>query len=66
MYVDEEVSFSLNTDLFDYEKKICDSHHKHVITRDLRIIENKTFRKPLTKGPNYREPRSINFGKAYL
>ena len=30
------------------------------------MLENKTLRKFLTKGPNYREPRSINFRKAYF
>ena len=64
-YVDEEVSFSLKTDLCDCEKsKFCDPHHKHIITRDIRITENKKLRKILTKGANYREPRS--FRKVYF
>ena len=36
-------------------------HHKHIVTGDLRIIENSKIRKLLTKGPNYREPCTLNF-----
>ena len=32
----------------------------------LRITSNKKLRKLLTKGSNYREPKSINFSKAYF
>ena len=32
----------------------------------MRIIENKNLRNLLTKGPNYREPRNINFRIAYF
>ena len=67
IYVDKEVLFSLTTDLCDCEKsKFCNPHHKYIITGDLRIIENKKFRKILTKSPNYREPRSIGFSKTYF
>ena len=59
MYVDEAVSFS------DCEKTgICNSHHKYIITGNLRIIETKNLTKLLTKCSNYREPKSINFRKA--
>ena len=30
------------------------------------MIENKNLRNLLTKGPNYREPRNINFRIAYF
>ena len=46
--------------------KILRPSHKHIRTGDLRITENKTFRKLLTKGPNYRETKSINFSKAFF
>ena len=63
--VDEEVSFCLNTDTCDCaESEFCDPHHKHIITGDLRLIKNSKLRKLMTKGPNYREPRTINFSKA--
>ena len=65
IYVDDEVSFSLNTQSCDCQNSnFCDPHHKHIITGDLRIIENAKLRKLLTKGPNYREPRPLNFSRA--
>ena len=42
------------------------THIKHIITGDLKIIENEKLRKLLTKGPNYRESRNINYSKAYF
>ena len=36
-----------------------DNHHGHIVTGDLRIISNCKLRKLLSKGPNFREPRSI-------
>ena len=33
----------------------------HVVTGDLTIIENESLRNILSKGPKYREPRSINW-----
>ena len=41
--------------------KFCDSTHKHIITGDLRIITNTKLRKLISRGPNYREPRTINW-----
>ena len=41
----------------------CDQDHGHIITGDLRIVENSKLRKLLTKGPNYREPKTVNYGK---
>ena len=65
IYVDDEVSFTRDTTPCECESStFCDPHHKHIITGDLRLIENTKLRKLLTKGPNYREPRSINFSKA--
>ena len=40
-----------------------DSDHGHIVTGDLRIIENQHLRKIISKGPNYREPRNINWKK---
>ena len=40
-----------------------DTHHNHIVTGDLRFIENSELRRLLSKGPNYREPRSINWNK---
>ena len=41
----------------------CDPDHGHIVTGDLRIIENDKLRKLMSKGPNYREPKTINFNK---
>ena len=46
------------------QSEFCNVDHQHIITGDLRIVENNKLRKLLTKGPNYREPRSLNFNKA--
>ena len=43
------------------ESEYCDPHHGHVVTGDLRIIENAKLRKLFSKGPNYRENKTINF-----
>ena len=40
-----------------------DTDHGHIVTGDLRIIENHHLRKLISKGPNYREPRNINWKK---
>ena len=45
----------------------CDPHHKYILIKeDLRIIKDNKLRKLLAKGPNYREPRTINFSKAFI
>ena len=36
----------------------------HILTGDLSIVENNSLRKILSKGPKYREPKPLNFGKA--
>ena len=35
----------------------------HIVSGDLRLIENQDLRKLLSKGPNYREKRTINWKK---
>ena len=40
-----------------------DPDHGHIITGDLRIVSNSALRKLLSKGPNYREPKTMNFKK---
>ena len=64
IFADEEVSFSLDTDPCECaNSSFKDPHHQRIISGDLRIIENSKLRRLLTKGPNYREPRSLNFSK---
>ena len=41
-----------------------DSDHGHIITGDLRIVENNKLRKLFVKGPKYREPSKLDFSKA--
>ena len=50
--MDEEDAFSLNTETCERgHSQFCDPHHKHIITRDLRIIDNFVLNKLITKGP---------------
>ena len=41
-----------------------DSHHGHIVTGDLKIIENLKLRNLLLKGPKYRQPHDLDFKKA--
>ena len=43
------------------ESKFCYEPHGHVITGDLRVIENAKLRELVTKGPKYREPQNQCF-----
>ena len=43
------------------ESKFCHEPHGHVITRDLRVIENARLKKLVAKGPKYREPNRVNW-----
>ena len=42
------------------ESKFCYEPHGHVITGDLRVIENAKLRELVAKGPKYREPNRVN------
>ena len=61
---------SINTSRYNYNAS-CDchnsqfinEHHGHIVTGDLRIIENENLRKLISKGPNYREPKTVNWKK---
>ena len=39
----------------------CYEPHGHVITGDLRVIENARLRELVAKGPKYREPNRVNW-----
>ena len=43
------------------ESKFCYEPHHHVITEDLRVIENAKLRELVDKGPKYREPSRVNW-----
>jgi hypothetical protein len=51
------------TDCECQNSQFVDENHGHVITGDLRIISNPKLRQLLSKGPNYREPKTINWKK---
>ena len=42
--------------------EFCDPHHGHILTGDLRVIDNQKLRKLVSRGPNFREPKMINWG----
>ena len=67
IYIDQEVSFTCNTTPSEWQRsKFYDPRQKHIITGDLRLIGNAKLRKHLIKGPNFREPGSLNFSKTLL
>ena len=45
--------------------KFKNEDHGHVITGDLRIVQNAELRKLLTKGPNFREGRKHDLDKTF-
>ena len=46
------------------DSPFIDRHHGHIITGDLRIVQNNKLRKLLAKGPKYREHEGICWNKA--
>ena len=59
--------FLLNPDILPCKcinSPFADKYHKHVVTGDLRIIDNNPLRKLFTKGPKFRETKTINLEKA--
>ena len=46
-----------------HSSPFVDKDHGHIMTGDLRIIENPHLRKLMSKGPNYREPRGTDWKK---
>ena len=64
VHVDEDVSFVENLPPCScVDSEFCDPHHKHIVSGDLRIITNTKLRKLFSKGPNYREPTTLNYHK---
>ena len=56
---DDEKKMTCECDTSDFK----DSHHGHIVTGDLKIVENIKLRNLFKKGPNYREPKFINWNK---
>ena len=62
--VDEDVSFVRDLPSCECEhSEFSDPHHGHIVTGDLRVVEHRKLRSLLTKGPNYREPKTLNYSK---
>lgn len=62
--IDEDVSVIHNLPSCDCSSsRFCDPHHKHIVTGDLRIIDNEKLRWLFSKGPNYRESKPLNLKK---
>ena len=62
--INDKITYGTNIPYCDCaDSPFVDSDHGHIITGDLRLIENNHLRKLLSKGPNYREPKRINFRK---
>ena len=66
---DDDISFTINSVTNSQfpcscsESTFCDPHHGHIVTGDLRIVENAKLRKLFSKGPNFRENKTINYSK---
>ena len=62
--IDEDISIIQNLPSCECSSSpFCDPHHNHIVTGDLRIIENQKLRKLFSKGPNYREAKPFNLKK---
>ena len=48
------------------ESMFCNKPHGHVITGDLRVIENARLKELVAKGPKYRETNMVNSKAAVL
>ena len=59
----DPVTYGTGLESCDCESsEFCDPHHGHILTGDLRVIYNQKLRKLVARGPNFREPRMINWG----
>ena len=62
--VDDDVAFCAdNLPCECANSPFKDPHHNHIVTGDLRLVKNTKLRRLMSKGPNYREPKTLNFNK---
>ena len=57
---------SLNDDIYPCNCKnseLCDPGQFHIVTGNLSHIKNQKLRRHFTKGPNFREPQSLNYSR---
>ena len=62
--IDEDIAFC--TDILPCEcanSPYVDPYHNHIVSGDLRLVENVKLRRLMSKGPNYREPKTLNLSK---
>ena len=62
--IDDDIAFcsdSLSCDCSN--NSFTDPYHGHVVTGDLRLVENTKLRNLFSKGPNYREAKTLNFSR---
>ena len=55
---------SINCSCSHFISEFTDKDHGHIITGDLRIVQNNKLWKLLTKGPKYREPVEVDWDKS--
>ena len=48
------------------ESPFRDTHHNHIVSGNLKIIDNNKLRKLLSKGPKYREPKKLCWEESRL
>ena len=66
---DEDISFTINSETNSpfpcscSDSTFCDPYHQHIVTGDLNIVQNSKLRKLFSKGPNYREKKTLNYSK---
>ena len=64
IYVDEDVSFVTNSDECNCQNSVfCDPFHKHIVTGDLRIVENKKLRCFIDKRSKFQRTKNHKFFK---
>ena len=66
LFQEDSVNELQNMECDCRNSEFCDADHGHVITGNLGIVKNVKLRKVLSKGPNYREKRTINFNVAKI
>jgi hypothetical protein len=66
---EDGITMTLNSETSSFypcncqDSEFCDPHHGHIVTGDLRFVTNPKLRKLFSKGPNYRENKTINYHK---
>jgi len=63
--INDKDSYGTGISTYDCQNStFCNDDHGHILTGDLRFVKNTTLRKLLSKGPNFREAKTINWNKS--